>query len=320
MTRRFVSSLKRSTGSTREGLRVDNNLRRAASWLGAIVLAGSSLGCAAPLTCPANGGATWRELTSKHIVLKTDLDEADAREAIAEFETLYVSLADVAFDSVGIKERLNVILFARDVDYGQIGPLSTNAYFAHSLPNEIEPAPSIVMYGDIDNETRRTFNRGTSYIFITEVLGAVPAWFSDGLSTYYSTIRLQDGKAFIGAPPQHLNFTRNSEWTTEQKGSWIQAIVPLGHVPSVKTMIAPESSAIYSLAPRSIESLDDSRRRMAFQASAWAFIHMLNSGPEEYAERFGRMLEDLNRGLKWPLAWKRSFGNVDEGALEETFR
>src|SRR5258708_1892324 len=44
-------------------------------------------GCAhAPLQSPAAGGQPWLELTSEHLVMRTDYPESSAREALATFD------------------------------------------------------------------------------------------------------------------------------------------------------------------------------------------------------------------------------------------
>jgi hypothetical protein len=56
------------------------------------------------LQSPAKSGVVWREITSEHFVLYTDLVLDEARVRVQEFETLRDALAKVAFDVEGAQE------------------------------------------------------------------------------------------------------------------------------------------------------------------------------------------------------------------------
>lgn len=49
------------------------------------------------LTPPEAGGPPWRVLTSHHVILYTDRDEAGAKETLGDVERTYVALRDIAF-------------------------------------------------------------------------------------------------------------------------------------------------------------------------------------------------------------------------------
>lgn len=85
-----------------------------------------ALGCAGltpPLTPPEHGGSAWTELTSKHFVLETDLEAAEAGSTLAEPEGIYRAIDDVAFPSESESSSpIRIVLFAREKDYRPFGP------------------------------------------------------------------------------------------------------------------------------------------------------------------------------------------------------
>src|SRR4051812_46108115 len=95
-----------------------------------------SLGCAAPLTCPAKGGAPWTELTSAHFVLRTDTEPAEARAMVARFESLWAALAYVMKRPPGARGKLDVVRFQRHHDFFEITgrDITARAYFAAEPP------------------------------------------------------------------------------------------------------------------------------------------------------------------------------------------
>lgn len=71
----------------------------------------------------ARGGAEWREVVTAHIVLRTDLDAEDAREAAQTCEALYSAIRQVGSPpKPKPQEPIQVVVFARQKDYTPIAP------------------------------------------------------------------------------------------------------------------------------------------------------------------------------------------------------
>ena len=58
----------------------------------ALVSMSALAGCATLPACPAKGGPIWREATTAHFRLRSDLDEGDARETIRRLEEIRASM------------------------------------------------------------------------------------------------------------------------------------------------------------------------------------------------------------------------------------
>src|SRR5262249_46944673 len=80
-----------------------------------------SLGCRPsrpPLTCPERGGPPWSELTSAHLVLKTDVDPASARDMLVGLETMYHALGQAMPRPRHAPDvKIEVVVFDRREDY-----------------------------------------------------------------------------------------------------------------------------------------------------------------------------------------------------------
>jgi Flp pilus assembly protein TadD len=279
------------------------------------VLAGTSLaalGCSAPLTGPAAGGAPWTEIRSTHFTVRTDLGDADAQRALASIEEVYSVFKQVAFPSESDPhDRIDVTVFARAEDYEAIAPPGANAYFDWSLPNELEPTPTMVMHGALDDDTRRVLQHELTHFFVHQALGGVPIWFNEGLAEYYSTLTVANGFAYVGLPrsDRRINLERAAPWKSgRNREVWvpIQALPTLGRLVSLN----PEGFYIWD-----DESRAASRARTANYVGAWGLVHLLHEGPTEYRRRYAALVDLLHHGKPFGLAWRAAFRGFDTGTL-----
>src|SRR5215468_4377749 len=147
--------------------------------LSASLLASSSLGCA-PLVCPEKGGAPWTELTSTHLVLRTDTDPTEARALIAEYEALHAALAYVAQRPPASADvKVEFVRFERRRDFYEIAGHDPTLYGKSftGAPGDVEPQPTMVACAeDVSDETREHFLHLLSYRFLHERFAVVPPW------------------------------------------------------------------------------------------------------------------------------------------------
>ena len=109
----------------------------------------------------------WIELSSKHFVLDTDVDAAEAGSTLAEFEGIHSAIEDVAFPSdVEARTPIRVVLFAREKDYRPLAPKDTAGYFMPQLPNDLDGVPTMVMWGGLVEATRTTFQHELTHLFV----------------------------------------------------------------------------------------------------------------------------------------------------------
>ena len=287
------------------------------------LLASFTLGCAGltpPLTPPERGGAAWIELTSKHFVLETDIDAAEADSTLTEFEDIHSAIEDVAFPSdVESRTPIRIVLFAREKDYRPFAPKDTAGYFTPQLPNDLDGVPTMVLWGGLVESTRVTFQHELTHVFVRRSLGWAPRWLNEGLAEYYETFELRDGSAVLGLPLAAVGITTGSAWRSAQVGLRQRLYVPMGALPTVSRLLHADYAEFMAADNEDRPSLDAQRKQTAHYLASWGFVHMLYSVPT-YKALFNAVIDDVARGTKLDVAWAARFDAVDPETLESDFR
>lgn len=142
----------------------------------------------------------------------------------------------------------------------------------HHNQLDTDDAPYIVMFGDLDNDTLETFQHELTHYFVSHSAPNTPLWLTEGLATYYETLRQQAGSAHLGLP----NARR---WS----GLLSAGVVPFPDL----------------LAARRKEFYGDPHR---YYGSAWLFLHLLNTGPQGYRDRLYSYVNALDGKVSAPNA------------------
>ena len=288
-----------------------------------VLVASLALGCVTltpPLTPPERGGAAWLELTSKHFVLETDLEAAEADSTLSQFEGIYGAIEDVAFPTEAeSRTPIRIVLFGREKDYLPFGPKETAGYFTPQLPNDLDGVPTMVLWGGLVAATRATFQHELTHLFVRRSLGWAPRWLNEGLAQYYETFELRDGAAVLGLPLPSVGITTGSQWRSKRIGVWDRLYVPIGALPPVTALIHADYEEFMAAGGKERPTLDEQRQQTSYYLAAWGFVHMLYSVPE-YKELFNGVVEDMAHGTKLEAAWAARFGAVNPEQLEGDFR
>ena len=291
--------------------------------VGAGALLGA-LGCASvlpPLTPPEAGGAAWRELVSKHVVLRTDRGEADAREALVELERTFVALHDVGFSQVGIEgSRIVAVHFDRERDYLKFEPAGTAGAFLWRLPNDLEAEPTMLVWGTLDVTARATLQHELTHLFVRASLAGLPPWMSEGLAQYWETLSVENGSAFVGRPLVKMRAWAQSNWMSERVGAFMQSKVPVGAVPSVVDLASMSAGDFYVWGrdPNN-PSLDTLKSRTTHYLGAWGLVHLLMHDPA-YQPRLDSMMEQMAGGVAPRRAWELALAGVNAEEMETAYR
>ena len=138
----------------------------------------------------ARAGNTWFEVTTRRFVLHTDLGEDAARAAARDFETAYEYLEQVGFPGYeGLTQRMDVVLFAGAGEFHHFWPGDMSGVYFDRAPQDLERAPTMVLYGGLDGDARIVFLHELTHRFIARAYGWAPAWMNEGLADYFSTMR-----------------------------------------------------------------------------------------------------------------------------------
>ncbi|XXX71752.1 tetratricopeptide repeat protein [Sorangium sp. So ce134] len=298
-------------------------LARSLSVAALAICAASGLGCAPtkpPLTCASQGGAPWVELSSQHVVLRTDLDRSAARGVLAELESSYNALEDVCFPSDAPDPfRMQVVLFAREQDFRQFSPgSSSSGVYFHNLPNDLEPGSTMVLFGSLGERARITFQHGLAHRFVAQSIGPTPAWLNEGLAQFYSTFRVQGGYAYVGSALPYHDFLKRASPRAVQNGPFTLQLVPASEARPAAELIHASREDFYGFGA---DPSATTRRRVAINyLSSWALVHMLLNGPDPYVQRFASFLEAASRGAPVRQAFQQAIGDIPPEQIEQDYR
>jgi hypothetical protein len=142
--------------------------------------------------CTAHEGSAWREITSTHFRLKTNVDSNTAREVVLNLErwrkALLVGAWDGALDPPG---RLDAILLHSREQLREFGDRDAPAFFTRDTEG-----PLVVLTGqqhlfDASPHLEQLNHELAHYLSYYSLLRQ-PRWFAEGLATYLQTARRFD--------------------------------------------------------------------------------------------------------------------------------
>jgi Tfp pilus assembly protein PilF len=268
-----------------------------AAFLASIAACNSS---ARPPRCPAQGGR-WRELVSKHFIVVTDVDEPAARAASREFETEFEQLRAVAFHRVEESPRVTVVLFDNPSERFAFRSATTSADYTARSSDDFDEAPTIVLdsvpYASEAWVGRKTFLHELTHHFIAYTYGGVPMWLNEGLSQYLETLKVDGGRATVGAVPYGYAITR-------------------GFAPTVEELLKVNRRDFYGAEQQTMAG-DNARNR--YYRGSWAFVHFLHDGPSYVRAGFAAFMKKLDAGEDAKAAWQETLGRIPKLEMERAF-
>jgi tetratricopeptide (TPR) repeat protein len=277
-----------------------------------------------PFTPPESGGAPWVEVTSKHIVLRTDLPADEARGMCVEFEQIYAMFEDIAFNyQEKPKAQTSIVLFRREVEYEAIGPRGSAGFFRRAIAIDDYFAPMAIFHGDLTAATRHLFQHELTHRFIDFYFPRAPVWLHEGLAEYYETMVVEDNHVILGRDLPDRFFIGGLTWTFESTPLWpVIAHIPISDAVSPRGLLKMDREEFYAaqLEASSISEKEErSRRQTANYASAWTLVHLFLNGPAPYPERFAAYLEKLAVNRTPESAFSVAFEDLDD-AIERDYR
>ncbi|HXK18910.1 MAG TPA: hypothetical protein VNG33_13960, partial [Polyangiaceae bacterium] len=147
-------------------------------------------------TSAVQSGEPWVELRSQHFKVVSDLGEEQANRVIGDFEETYDLLGKVVFGSSALPAfETNALIFERFQDLSQFVGDGFGGQYEPWLPNDVEPAPTVLASGTLSPFARLVFAHELTHRFNHVALGPTPTWLNEGLADYYSTIRGEGDRA-----------------------------------------------------------------------------------------------------------------------------
>lgn len=271
----------------------------AMTWARVLSLGMCLLGCGKPpLTPPSQGGEPWVEVKSNNFRVVSDLSETQASDVLGSLEETYALLGEAVFNGRSVPSfTTNALVFRSASDLRQFVGDGVGGQYLPWLPNDLEPAPTVLAWGSLSPFARLLFAHELTHRFNHVALGPTPPWLNEGLAEYYSTIRGEEGKPIMGEiDPRYMcvpdglgdlscyQYERLSRTT----------------LPSASEIVGMDRQAFYSdtTDERGIIPFEQKRTRQRHYAISWLLVHMLMHAETRYAERFRYVLALIPDGTK----------------------
>ena len=168
---------------------------------GAVVAMAAIAACATVPPCPERGGPVWRELTSEHFVLRSDLPLDEATDVLRTLEeTRAAMLASVWRGEAGPLGRTQAIALSSPREFAAFtGPLIGGMHLQHP------PFRPTLVLGAAD-ATQSAAKHEVAHELAFSVLPVEPPWYAEGLAGFLQTIRYDraQGDAYVGEPAEDL--------------------------------------------------------------------------------------------------------------------
>lgn len=140
--------------------------------------------------CPADGGKPWREYTSRHYLVDTDLESGPAAALVADLERLRALVAAaLAPEPPDIPGYVRVIVPASVRTYHAIAPRMAAGYFGATTLWE----PMVVLHPDLFARDPEVIAHELAHHFAWYSFPRQPRWFHEGLAQFVQTVANADG-------------------------------------------------------------------------------------------------------------------------------
>jgi tetratricopeptide (TPR) repeat protein len=192
---------------------------------------------------------------------------------------------------------MRIVLFRSEHEFHLFWPADLGGFATTRPAHAIEREPTVVLFGGSDAQGRRAFLHELTHQFIARAYGWVPMWMNEGLAAYFSTMRVEGGRAVLGEAVPGLY---------EQ----------LGFLPPLPEIVGADRATFYG-GGWSTEAGRDTRA--SHYAAAWALVHFFRNGPDAQRARFQAFVDAMNRGARAESAWAQTIGVEQLASLQREF-
>jgi len=148
--------------------------------------------------------SAWREITSEHLVVRTDLDAATAGELVATLEETRTALLAMLWGRApGPPGRLQVIAFASGKELSETAGKPRGNVLTRMAPFP----PALILGGFGSDNERRSARHELAHYLIEWFMPLAPRWYHEGLACFAESVRFErrEGRAYLGEPsPERL--------------------------------------------------------------------------------------------------------------------
>lgn len=236
---------------------------------------------------PVQSGEPWVALKSDHFRVMSDMGEAEAGRVLASFEETYGLLGRVVFgaDAELPSFTTDAVIFQHHEDMNEFVGEGFGGVYAPSLPNDVEPSPTVIASGTLSPFARLLFAHELTHRFNHVALGPTPTWLNEGLADYYSTIRGEHSEPVVGEIDPRYMCTPDG---LGDLSCYQYEKLPGNRLPRASQVIQLDHQSFYGTPSTDSgnASFEQKRARSQNYGMAWLLVHMLMNGKQSYAQEF----------------------------------
>ena len=260
----------------------------------------------------------WVEVHSAHFGVITDAGEKRGREVALRLEQMQAVFADLLKkNKLSYPVPIEVVALKGDKDFEKVSPIRNGAAITASgffLPNEDQ---DVIVLNLFAIEPWRAVAHSFAHMLLNGNYPSAQAWFDEGLSEYFASIRVDNKSIELGGDPElaskftediqgNINQIRNAPKSlTELLGSpvWLK----MEDLLTMK-LVTPE--------------FDEGTHHSLFYAQSWIVMHYLIS--KKMLPQAGMYLGLVQlQNLPIPQAFQQAFGMTPdqfEQAVKDYFK
>jgi hypothetical protein len=264
--------------------------------ISAVTMVGVGLvmgGCGRPRLPSRVDVRSWRQLTTNHFILRTDLDAPEAREAVESLETSRDCIVSAAWPGVQIPEteRVHVIALASTGQFERVlGPGVAGIFSSVAIPTFIVAgSPSHWEQGpQILGARGSTLRHELAHQLSAAMMPARPGWFTEGFAQFLETVHPSDDGTAVVVGGTELSafqgYLQNRQVRLRRLLAWT-----------------------------GWSDSRDERERWGLYGHAWVFVHWLfDTKPAAFA----RYQSELASGTDFRRAFALAFPGFDPDTAE----
>jgi len=256
----------------------------------AMVLLSSCATISHKFTCPAQGGAEWRELRSEHVLLQTDLSQAKAEELLRDAELMRALVLAALFKQPPLlPDRIHLVAFRTDRELWEFTGEEGRDYFGDTVAfgvgrRSADPILAVApAWGKYRSNYLVDLTSGITWQLSSYLFPGQPAWYRVGLATYMGTLGFEDdgGRRYVGSLPWNI-------------------VGPPWEVPDTLAITLSGGSPMYG--------------ELGLRSPGWMLVRWLSeSRPTEYLV----FLKQISSGVEGTAAWTAAFPQWDPARPEQ---
>jgi len=219
-------------------------------------------------TIPAIGASEspWLEIHSAHFTVVTDAGDKKGREVALRFEQMRAFFANM----MG-KERLSqpvpltILAFKNDKDYYQLAPLRQRQPI--DVPGFFLPGQDqdFIALNLLEDEPWRAVSPDFARMLLNYNYPPAQGWFDEGLTEYFSSIRVDNKQVEIGGDPQIAPCSQGSQGATHPPTALTELLAAETWIPLTDLFTMRHESP----------GPDEGTQHTLYCAESWMVMHYL---------------------------------------------